>query len=128
MLFASIDLAARIERAECRLLTDGAAAVSSRLRDDTVFVQPIAAGIAILTVPGSPLNKLAGLGFGGPVDEDELAHIENVCRERNMPLQVELSNLAESSIGALLTRRGYAGGVRERARPNVAGGFARSHR
>ncbi len=30
MLFADTDLAARIERAECRLVTDGAAAVAQR--------------------------------------------------------------------------------------------------
>lgn len=106
-MFASVDLAARIERAECRLLSDGAAAVSKRLRNESVLVQPIAEGVAVLTVRGSPLNKIAGLGFGGAVDEHELARIERVFAERDVPLQVELSNLADPSVGAMLTRRGY---------------------
>lgn len=105
-LFAGTELAARIERAECRLLTDGASAVSARLGEE-MFVRPIASGVAVLTVDGSPLNKLAGLGFGGPVDTEELSGIERVFAARGVPLQVELSNLADPSIGALLTRRGY---------------------
>lgn len=107
MLFASTDLAARIERAECRLLTDGAAAASERQQDGTVFVRPIASGVAVLTIEGSPLNKIAGLGFGGAVDESALADIEQVFAERKVPVQIELSNLADPSVGALVTRRGY---------------------
>ena len=107
MLFASTDLAALIERAECRLLTDSAAASSARLPDETVYVQPVAGGVAVLTVDGSPLNKLAGLGFGGALDEEELSDIERVFAARGVSLQVELSNLADPSMAALLTRRGY---------------------
>jgi len=106
-LFASTDLAARIERAECNLLMDGAASVSNRLGTGSVFVRPIAGGVAVLTVDGSPLNKLAGLGFGGAIDVAELEAIESAFSKRGLPLQVELSNLADPSVGALLTRRGY---------------------
>jgi GNAT superfamily N-acetyltransferase len=107
MLFASTALATRIERAECRLLGDGAAAVVRRQAGADVLVRPIAGGLACFTGPGSPLNKVAGLGFAGPVDEDELAGIEAAFAARRSPVQVELSNLADPSIGALLTARGY---------------------
>jgi GNAT superfamily N-acetyltransferase len=54
------------------------------------------------------MNKVAGLGFAGPVDEGDLEAVEAAYAERACPVQVELSCLADPSIGALLTRRGYA--------------------
>jgi GNAT superfamily N-acetyltransferase len=63
--------------------------------------------VAVFAEPDSPLNKLAGLGFGGPLDEAELEEVERAFDERGAPLQVELSNLGDASVGALLTRRGY---------------------
>jgi len=54
-------MAARIERAECRMLADSAAAAARRRPDSAVFVREIAGGLATCTGPGSPLNKLAGL-------------------------------------------------------------------
>jgi GNAT superfamily N-acetyltransferase len=41
------------------------------------------------------------------VEERELERIERAFAERGCPVQVELSCLAESSIGPLLSRRGY---------------------
>jgi GNAT superfamily N-acetyltransferase len=63
--------------------------------------------MASYTGPGSPLNKIAGLGFAGPVDEAALAEIERMFHDRGEPAQVELSSLAEPSVAPLLTRRGY---------------------
>lgn len=107
MLFPSTQLAARIERAECRLITDGTVAASARHPDAEVLVIPAAGGVATYATAGSPLNKLAGLGFGGPLEEAELEAIERAFARRGSPLQVELSSLAEPGIGKLLTRRGY---------------------
>lgn len=107
MLFAGISLAARIERAESRLLVDGASACARRRPGTGVFAVPLDGGIASFTGEGSPLNKVAGLGFVGPLDEAELDAVEKAYAERGSPVQVELSCLAEPSIGALLTRRGY---------------------
>jgi ribosomal protein S18 acetylase RimI-like enzyme len=104
-LFVSCELAARIEAAECRLLRDGTAAFVRRGAD--CLVQPLAGGIAVFTVPGSPLNKIAGLGFSGPLDPAELAGIERACAERGMPVLVEVSTLADPSIAAMLSGRGY---------------------
>ncbi|MCH9688732.1 MAG: GNAT family N-acetyltransferase, partial [Deltaproteobacteria bacterium] len=55
----------------------------------------------------SPLNKVAGLGFHGTVDETGLAEIEQIFAHRGTPVQVELSTLADPEIGRMLTRRGY---------------------
>lgn len=107
MLLPSIELAARIEQAECRLLTDCTRSAARRRPAHETFVRPIAGGVATFAGPGSPLDKLAGLGFGGPVDIDELEAIERAFARHATPLQVELSSLADPSIAPLLTTRGY---------------------
>jgi ribosomal protein S18 acetylase RimI-like enzyme len=108
MLFASSELAARIERADARLVSDSATAAARRRPGTGAFATPIGGGFATFTAPGSPLNKLAGLGFAGPLDPGELDDVERAFAERGVPAQVELSCLADPALGALLTRRGYA--------------------
>lgn len=84
MLFADVDLAARTEGAECSLLRDGAAAIRARLRSDSatatladeVLVEDLGGGVAKFTVDSSPLNKVAGLGFGTDLVESDMAQIE----------------------------------------------------
>jgi GNAT superfamily N-acetyltransferase len=107
MLFASTALAARIERAEARLVGDAAAAAIRRRPDSRCFATPLAGGVAAYTAPGSPLNKVAGLGFAGVPDAAELDAVERAYAERGVPVQVELASLAEPGIATLLTRRGY---------------------
>lgn len=108
MLACDVSLAARIERAEARLLADGVAAVARRAGEGAgVLSIPFAGGHAAFTEPGSPLNKVAGLGFEGLPAEPELAGIEAEYARRACPVRVELSSLADPSFGAFLTRRGY---------------------
>lgn len=106
-LFAGTDLAERIENAERTMITEAAEAAARRRPGGRCFVTPLAGGVAAWAGEGSPLNKVAGLGFGGAVDEGELAAIEQAYAERGAPVQVELSTAADPAIGALLTRRGY---------------------
>jgi GNAT superfamily N-acetyltransferase len=106
MLFADITLAARIERAECRMLQAACDHVARRRGVDT-FALPIAGGVAAFTGAGSPLNKVAGLGFGGPLEESDLARIERAYREQTVPVQVEVSTLADPAVVSMLTRRDY---------------------
>lgn len=107
-LACDIALAARIERAEARLLADGVASVARRAgaRAD-VLCRPLAGGHAAFTEPGSPLNKVAGLGFEGALSGKELEEVEEEYARRGCPVRVELSSLADPAIGAFLTRRGY---------------------
>lgn len=107
-LACDIALAARIERAEARLLADGVAAVARRAGgEDGVFSRPLAGGHAAFTEPGSPLNKVAGLGFEGMPPERDLTEVEEGFARRGTPVRVELSSLADPAVGAFLTRRGY---------------------
>jgi GNAT superfamily N-acetyltransferase len=106
MLFADIALAARIERAECDLLRDCADAIRRRRRV-AVMMRAIAGGVAVHTGEGSPLNKVAGLGFAGAPDRGQFDDVERRFAAVRAPVQVELSCLAEAGIGTLLTDRGY---------------------
>lgn len=107
MLLPSTELAARIERAEAQLVVECTRCAARRRPHEDALVRPIAGGVATFAGPSSPLDKLVGLGFGGPVDEAELAAIEEAFASRGTPLQVELSCMADPSIGRMLTGRGY---------------------
>lgn len=107
VLIPSIELAARIEQAEARLIADCTRAAALRRPHAQTLVCPIAGGVATFAGPGSPLDKLAGLGFGGPLDLAELEAIERAFAAHGAPLQIELSSLADPSFAPLLTRRGY---------------------
>jgi hypothetical protein len=105
MMFASTSLTAWIERAECRMLAGCAAEVARRRAGAEVRVMQIAGGVASCSGPGSPLNKVAGLGFEVPVDVTRLEQVERKSGRRNAPVQVELSCPADPSVGELLTTR-----------------------
>jgi GNAT superfamily N-acetyltransferase len=104
-LFGSTALAERIERVEAQLITT--ATEAARQRVDTAFVIPIAGGAACYTEDGSPLNKIVGLGFGGVPGSEALDEVEQAFVARATATHVELCNLADPAIGALLTSRGY---------------------
>jgi GNAT superfamily N-acetyltransferase len=105
-LFCDTALAGRIERAEAQFIAQSSEA--ARCRAGTAgFVIWIAGGVASFAGDGSPFNKVAGLGFGGGPDSAALDDIEWAFATRSAPVQVELAQLADPAIGALLTRRGY---------------------
>ena len=106
-LFASTELAARVEGAEARLIADSTEAIVARGADQAITL-PIAGGVASWAGPGSPLNKVAGVGFSGPLDGAELTQVERAFAERDTAVQIELSCLAEPSIPPMLSRRGYS--------------------
>jgi len=107
MFFCDVSMAAQIERAEIRMLERAVANVARRAGGENAFVQPLASGLAGYAEPGSPLNKITGLGFDGPLDEHELARIEADYAARGCPVQAEVATLADPKVAALLTRRGY---------------------
>lgn len=98
-------MAARIERAECRTVLAFAAELQARGAD--VMIQEIGGTSAVFGGAGQPINKLAGLGFAAPIDDDAMARVERGYDARGAELRVELSTLADPSAGILLTRRGY---------------------
>ena len=105
-LFCDTALAGRIERVEAQLIVQSSAA--ARRRAGTAgFVIPIAGGVASYAEAGSPFNKVVGLGFGGVPDASSLDEIERAFAGCGAPVQIELAQLADPAIGALLTGRGY---------------------
>lgn len=103
--FASTDLVARIEHAECGLVLASAEAV--RRRDPGVLTIPIAGGFAVWGGRDSPFNKVVGLGFAGAPGDGELDAIERAFAERSTPVRVELASLADPEVPARLAPRGY---------------------
>jgi GNAT superfamily N-acetyltransferase len=106
MLFATTTLARRIERAECEMAC--AFGDLARARCGDVLIAPIGGAAAVYGGPGQPFNKLAGLGFAGAPDEEELTAVEEAFDARQGPLRVELASLADPAVAPLLAGRGYA--------------------
>ena len=105
-LFCDTALAGRIERVESQLIAQCNQA--ARRRAGTAgFVIPVAGGVASFAGPGSPYNKVAGLGFGGVPDPAALGDIEKAFADYGSPVQIELPHLADPAIGDLLAGRGY---------------------
>ena len=106
-MFADAALAARIDRAEARLSAGVADVVHARRPDYRTIVLPISGGLAVYASPNSPVNKVIGLGFDGPLDLDALEQIEREWRARDEAVRVELSILADASVPVALSERGY---------------------
>ncbi|MFC0541012.1 GNAT family N-acetyltransferase [Kutzneria chonburiensis] len=106
-LFCGTDLAQRLERVEAGFMAKATEATTARRGDQVAFARAIAGGIACYAEPDSPFNKVAGLGFAGVPETDELAQVEQAFHDLGAPVQVELSNLAEPAVGQFLTDRGY---------------------
>jgi ribosomal protein S18 acetylase RimI-like enzyme len=107
MLFASTELAARIERAETSLIVESVASARRRRPADDLFATPLAGAAACFAGAGSPLNKIVGLGFGGLPTPDELDAIERAYARRETPALAEVSTLADPDIFGLLSARAY---------------------
>jgi GNAT superfamily N-acetyltransferase len=102
-LFCDIALAKRIERVEAQLIA--AAAAQAGRRSTNGFVMEIAGGVACFAEPGSPFNKVCGVGFDGvPAD---LKRVERAFADVGATVQFEVSNLADPALVEMLTGRGY---------------------
>jgi ribosomal protein S18 acetylase RimI-like enzyme len=106
-MFCDVALAGRIERAEADLMARASRAAQQRSGDGAGFVIPLAGGAATFAGADSPFSKVAGLGFGGVPAASELDEIEQAFAARCAAVQVELAELADPALGALLTGRGY---------------------
>jgi ribosomal protein S18 acetylase RimI-like enzyme len=106
-MFCPADLAARIDRAEARQMIAIARAAAERDPSLQPFVLPIGEGAAIYAGPGSPTNKMIGIGFGEPLDLAALDDVEARFAARGARLQAEVSVLAEPEAHATLVSRGY---------------------
>jgi GNAT superfamily N-acetyltransferase len=106
-MFASVSLAARIERAEARLTTEVVRAVMIDQPGSRALVEPLGSGVAAYAGPSSPMNKLIGVGFEQLPGEERMRQLERLFDERAEPLQAEVATLADPAFAAGLTRHGY---------------------
>jgi hypothetical protein len=105
MLFVTTTVAARIERAEAAVARDFG--VRAQAQGTTLLLEPIGGTTAVYGGPGQPFNKIAGLGFAAPPDDEALARLEAAYDARGGEIRVEQATLADPAVGARLTRRGY---------------------
>lgn len=107
-LFASDDLAARLERAEVALIQSGVKATQRLDPECSACAVQVGGGVAAFAGDHSPFNKVAGLGFSGPPQDSDLITLRDTYAERKAPVQVELSTLADQTWAPALTGAGYA--------------------
>lgn len=103
MLFCDTATAARIERAERDLVAAAARRVAARVA--APLLAEVAGGFAAFTEPGSPLNKVVGLGFA-PFAPETWRPLEAQLLQHG-PVQVEVSTLADPAVAAWFTAHGY---------------------
>jgi hypothetical protein len=75
-LFCDTALAERIERAEAQLMADCCAAATDG------YVRPLAGGVACFAEPGSPFNKVVGVGFAGVPGVADLTEVQPGSRSQ----------------------------------------------
>jgi len=107
MLFASTELARRIEAAEGAMIEDCTAAIARRAGKDSAFSLAIGGGVAAFSGKDSPFTKVVGLGFEGVPASSALERVEAEFGKRGAGVQVELCALAEAGTAEMLARRGY---------------------
>jgi GNAT superfamily N-acetyltransferase len=107
-MFADTPLAARIERAEAALSADITVSVIASARTPDAFLELIGGGVAVYTGPGSPINKVIGVGFAEGPDAARLDAIEARYSTQQSGIQVEVSTLADPAWHAAFAPRGYA--------------------
>lgn len=106
-VFATVQLAARIDRAEARLTRSVGRAILSARPDGDAFVEELGEGVAVYAAPSSPMNKMIGVGFETLPAAGRLLAVEEQFARRAAPLQAEVSTLADPAFGSMLARRGY---------------------
>ena len=106
-MFADTELAARIEASEARLISGTARSVIDTDPHRGAWVREVGGGVASVMGGDSPLNKVAGLGFADLPSAEDLDEIESVFGAQGIPVQVEVSSLADPSLVWMLSQRGY---------------------
>src|SRR5438046_2433106 len=106
-MFADTTLALKIETTEARLTRDATLAIMRSPGGAQAFTRTIGEGVAAFIRPGSPMNKVIGIGIDTAVDDSSLVELESLYHDRGEPVRVELSTLAQADVGRQLTERGY---------------------
>ena len=103
MLQATLALAQRVERNEIDFCAVGAGV---GVPGGAASIE-VGGGRGVCGRPGSPMNKVLGLGLGVSVSDDDLDALEQFYDERECPIQIELCPLVSVDLVAKLQARGY---------------------
>jgi GNAT superfamily N-acetyltransferase len=103
VLQATLALAQRVERTEIDFCAVGAGVgfPSGAASID------VGGGTGVCGQPGSPMNKVLGLGLGVDVTDEDLDALELFYDDRECPIQIELCPLVSVDLVAKLQKRGY---------------------
>lgn len=104
-MFATIDLAKQIETAEARLIRDVVQSARKSGRAPAAFSRDLSGGVAGFIRPGSPMNKVIGVGFEEKTESWKA--LEQEYHAERDPVRVELASLCPTPLGRVLTERGY---------------------
>lgn len=97
-LFLDLDLARRIEMAECHAAVDTAQALERVRPESGAAAESIAGGFAIYAGANSPVTQAVGMGLSGAVSEEDFNRLEAFYRRRIEPVRVETCPLADTSL------------------------------
>ena len=107
MDFVDQALARRLESAE-EVPQVKYAEMYQRVRPEiSAAVEPVCGGHMIFAGVGSPIGRVTGAGFNGPVTAAELYRIEEFYRTHRAPSQVDVCPLTDGSLMELLKQRNY---------------------
>ncbi len=102
-IHASVDLARRVDLGEIRFC-----ALAARVgQAGGASALEVGGGMALCGAPGSPFNKVLGLGLGATVSDADLDAIDEFYDERGVASQIELCPLATQGLAPRLAGRGY---------------------
>lgn len=106
-LFADREFGALIERSVARDLALYAEKARDLEPEASVETVPAAGGLAVFLGQDSPVNMVYGAGFAGTVSDSEIAEIERWYAERGVRAAISVCPLADASMHAALSRRGW---------------------
>jgi len=107
-------LAYRLERAEAATTARYIAAQATLDPAGGSSTAAFADGTAFFAGPGSPVNRVVGLGMAQAVEPDDIARCETYYAARDEICRVDLCPLAHPSLCTLLQERGYTVGLFKR--------------
>lgn len=106
-LFLDLELARRIEMAECHAAVETAETLERVRPESGAAVESIAGGFAIYAGANSPVTQAVGMGLNGAVSEEDFTRLEAFYLGRSEPVRVETCPLAHASLFEHFGKRGY---------------------
>ena len=101
------ELARRLEMAHAWRGMEYARTQATLHPDWPVAVRAIAGGLAIHVCPGSPVNKVTGLGMHGLIHTADWRQVEEFYQQNHASPRVDLCPLADPSLLELLRQHAY---------------------